>query len=203
MRVHKLGGPLVTRNDLTLTITVAMKTKALVFLLTVLLLSYNVVHSEKFELSFDDFNATTVAGSLTIKKKVDVQDHVFLGEKMILQGDQGHYSWFVASAYPRYGQAKLILLGFDTGVNSCQFLYRVLEIRPNGGYLMSNDFGNCNEFEDPAFSIDQNTKRETARMGRDGWMISLPTTEGRKSVWYVYRHGKIYRDNKIVGKTQY
>jgi hypothetical protein len=180
-----------------------MKTKIFFFFLIALKLVFFNAYAADQGISFDDFNARTIAGVLEIKKKIREPDRVYLAGNVILQTDADHYSWFVASAFPRQGDARLVLLGFDTGVNACQYLYRVLEIHTNGKYSMSKDFGNCQPFEDPEFSTAPSAVKDSVRYSDKKWMLAFSRDDRNGITWYSYKNGKVYIGNKIAPEPDY
>ena len=146
------------------------------------------------ELSFSDGAAHTVAGELAIRKAVKQPDQVQLDGAPVITGDFQHSAWFVASAYPRTGAARYVLLGYDTGDNACRYLYRVLELDPARHWAMSVDFGNCEPFKDldlPAQARERNVK---SRLVGDAWTLGFAAgPSDPRTEWYSYRHGKIFR----------
>lgn len=180
-----------------------MRMKFLLFLFVASAFLLENTKAAAAEFSFDDFNARTVAGDLVVKKQLRRPDRVYLAGNVVLQSDADHSSWFVASAFARRGEARLVLLGFDTGVNACPYLYRVLEAHPDGQYSMTKDFGNCRHFEDPDFSTVPGGAKNTVRYKSGEWMLAFPKDEGDGSVWYVYKNGQIYRGGKLAPDPDY
>jgi hypothetical protein len=156
------------------------------------------------ELSFGDGQANTVAGKLIIKKDLKQPDRVLLGDELVLRGDFRHSAWFVSSAYPRTGAARLVLLGFDSGDNSCRYLYRVLELRSKGQWTISSDFGDCEEFKD--LNLPSNIREHSvkSRIVDGEWQLGFPSAhEDGSTTWYRYSNGKIFRgDLEVKGPDE-
>jgi len=151
------------------------------------------------ELSFGDGQADTIAGKLIIKKDLQQSDRVLIGDELVLRGDLQHSAWFVSSAYPRTGAARLVLLGFDSGDNSCRYLYRILELRSKGQWMITSDFGDCEEFKD--LNLPARTRERTvkSKIVNGEWRLGFPSAhEGGSTTWYRYSNGKIFNGAREV-----
>jgi hypothetical protein len=142
--------------------------------------------------SFGFNYATTSRGELSITRTVETDSEVQLNGKRILHGDTRHVLWFVADARPSVGVATLVLLGFDTGDNSCRFLYRVLDTSPAGAFTLSPEFGDCSEYDLKANALEPATGSSP-----EEWV--LPGFRKKNSVArFVYKRRKIFRDGRQV-----
>lgn len=162
-------------------------------------LSLSCVSACASNLSFDDGYAETVAGPLVIKKDTKQPDRVLVGNELLLRGDIRHSAWFIGSAYPRHGQATLILLGFDTGDNSCRYLYRILQLERSKQPVVSSDFGNCEAFVDLDLPDRDREKKVKSRFHNGDWQLGFPSARaGEAAIWYRFHDGKIFEGQKEV-----
>jgi hypothetical protein len=68
---------------------------------------------------------------------------------------------------------------------------------------MSNDFGNCQLFEDPDLPMGPRKVKDTVRYAGEHWMLAFPKGNGNGRVWYSYKNGQVYQGNKVASKPNY
>lgn len=147
------------------------------------------------ERNFGFIFANTVAGELSIVKSVDDDDEIFLVGRRILKGDAKHVLWFVADARPAAGSASIVLLGFDTGDNSCRFMYRIIDFSSSKMGRLTPEFGDCSEY----------SYKSSLKAGAPGksipaaWVLSgFSGGDAESGAQFVYRDGKIFRGGRQI-----
>lgn len=147
------------------------------------------------ERSFGFNFANTVAGELSIVKSVGDDDEIFLMGRRILNGDAKHVLWFVADARPAVGSASIVLLGFDSGDNSCRFMYRIIDFSNSTMGRLTPEFGDCSEY----------SYKSSLKAGAPGksipaaWVLSgFSGGDAESGAQFVYRDGKIFRGGRQI-----
>jgi len=153
------------------------------------------------EPSFDYYKAHTVAGELEIDQ---VDSVVRLKGVALLHGDDDRKSFSIKAAYPPIGQARLILISYDTGDPTCAEMYLVLEVLADGSTRTSPDFGNCWVFVSP-LEKDERLKmfgHNNLRYVDGAWKIGFPPEKkgARGLEWFTYKDGMVTPRYKGLGE---
>lgn len=169
-------------------------------LLSITCICSSPLRAQDDKISFNFDSAQTVAGQLLISKFSKRSDEITLGGRMLLRAESKDVSWFVSTAYPRIGKAEFILLGYDRGYNNPhEFIYRVLEILPDGNFKLTPEFGNGQEFREPTLFPRDKNKRANSRFKNGEWLLGFPSGKERDgTVWYAYKDGKITKGGQEV-----
>jgi hypothetical protein len=149
----------------------------------------------------------TTVGHLSIPIERPHRVAVTLAGKVLLTDDDDHYSWYVVAAFPATGQARLVLLGSDSGNNWCPASHRVLEIKPDGKLILTSDFGDCAKHD--AINMTSEAKivaLNNPKFVNGEWRIGLDRfaedTKQVSRVWYIYKDGKVTLNDRTVANSQ-
>jgi hypothetical protein len=179
----------------------------LLLLIPALALASESLRNADVRYSFGVDWADTTAGQLYISIEPPHKVSVTLNGTILLTDDNDHYSWYVVSGYPANGKARLVLLGSDSGNNWCPSSHRVLEIKPDGKQILTNDFGNCVEHD--AIKLTSEAKMialNNPKYINGEWRIGLDRfneyTKQWSRDWYIYKDGQVTLHGKTVASSQ-
>jgi hypothetical protein len=114
--------------------------------------------------------------SSTVLDHGSCRHQVILGDQVLIE-DETYATVSLVGGYP-HSAPTLFLLAVGSAGSACPMEFRVLELQPEGRFLLSDAFGTC--AEQPTVAYEDGTLR-----------VRLPSADRKGERAWIYRQGKL------------